>query len=269
MKRLLTATLLAGCFAVVAVGSGRGRTSPAGEFETVTRYNVIGNAIVHYSWDHGDQLPQKLSDLVPGYISKENLSLLYARDKQSQLPSNWRENPQLIDTNSDCIYLGAAGLQREILVYENPDPLNPEPTRRFHVIPPGGGVVSMTASELKALLGNRASATLDRMRGSRVMYYEANLHAALNSYRLDFGYYPKGETIAVTGVLRGQNPTKKQYHSSYPQERNDRGEDLDPWGKPYWIESDGDTVRIKCATTNHVMCLTVTKGATVADDKPF
>jgi hypothetical protein len=269
MKRLLKVNLAVSFLAVVAFGCDRDRTAPAGNSETVIRYSQIGNAILHYSWDHGDQLPQKLSDLVPGYISKENISVFYPRDKQPQLPSNWRENPQLIDSKSDCIYLGVEGIQREILAYENPDPLNPEPARKVHLIPPGGGGVSMTSSELKDLLGNRASATLDRMRGSRVMYYEANLHAALNCYRLDFGYYPKGDNIAVTGVLRGRNPTKKQYHSSYPPERNARGEDLDPWGTPYWIESDGDTVRIKCATTNHVMCLTVTNGATVADDKPF
>jgi hypothetical protein len=214
-------------------------------------------------------LPQKLSDLVPTYINNESLSIFYAREEQPKLPSTWKGNPQLVDSKSDCVYLGAAGLKQEILVYESPGRRISGANNNLHVIPPGGGVVSLSLPELTDLLGNKYSSVLDRMRANRVMYYEADLHASLNSYRLDFGSYPKGDNIAVTGVLRGQNPTKKQYHSSYPQERTERGADLDPWGTPYWIESDGDTVRIKCATTNHVMCLTVTRGAIVADNKPF
>jgi|SRR5579859_5106794 len=269
MKRLLTATLLASFFAIVVFCWIRSRNAPAGEFDTVKRYSQIGNAIVRYSWDHGDQLPQRLSDLIPGYIAKEDLALFYPREDQTRLPSNWKQKTQLIDSESDCVYLGAAGIQREILVYEKRVQRNPKSSSRLHIIPPGGGVISLTIAELDDLLHKHASPVLDRMRRTRVMDYEANFHAALNGYRFDFGLYPKGDNVAVTRVLRGQNPTKKQYHSSYPQERNERGEDLDPWGTPYVIESDGDTVRIKSAGANPVMCLTVTKGAIVANDQPF
>jgi hypothetical protein len=150
----------------------------------------------------------------------------------------------------------------------------------LRIIPPGGGVYDVTELELHQLLHTNESDVLERLHKERVIYYEANLHASLNSYRIDFGSYPRGDNASVTRVLCGENPTKTQYHSSYVQERNSHGEDLDPWGMPYFIKSDGNKVQIKSAGSNRKfdeigstnyddICFSVTNGSVIGDDSKF
>jgi len=224
------------------------RESHSAEFETIVRFSKIGNAIEHFAWDHQGQLPAKLSDLTPQYI----------------------------DTISNCVYLGTNGISHEVIAYES----NPLPNAKISIIPPGGGVYQVTESELDQLLHTNESAVLERLHKERVIYYEANLRASLNSYRIDFGTYPRGDNASVIHVLSGDNPTKTQYHSSYAQERNSHGEDLDPWGTPYFIKSDGNNVQIKSAGTNRKfdelgstnyddICNSVSNGSVIGDDTKF
>jgi hypothetical protein len=253
------------------------------EFATVIRLNKIGNAIEHYSYDHDNQLPAKLSALVPNYIGVDQLSLFYPPDLLNSrikgLPSDWKSKPELVDTFSDCVYLGTVGISRQIIAYEREGEWN-RADGQLHIIPPHGGLNAVTKAELDELLHASDSAVLERMRKQRVTYYEANLHASLNWYRIDFGSYPHGDNAAVTRVLRGENPSKKQYHSGYEQERNAHGEDLDPWGTPYLIASDGSTVRIKSAGSNRQfdqldstnyddICFSITGGSLDGTDTKF
>src|SRR5258706_16277825 len=72
------------------------------EFETAKRFSKIGNATMHFFWDHDNQLPLKLSDLVPKYISPDELAVFYRSGMldptTKTLPSDWNRNPELIDT---------------------------------------------------------------------------------------------------------------------------------------------------------------------------
>jgi len=218
------------------------------DFETTVRFSKIGNAIEHFASDHQGQLPAQLSDLTPQYI----------------------------DAISNCIYLGTNGISREVIVYES----NSSSNIKLRIIPPGDGIYHVTELELNQLLHTNESDVLERLHKERVTYYEANLHASLNNYRDEFGNYPSGDNVAVIRVLSGDNPVKKQFHSSYKQERNSLGEDLDPWGTPYFIKSDGNKVQIKSAGSNRKfdelgstnyddICFSVINGSVIGDDTKF
>jgi hypothetical protein len=255
-----------------------------GGFERSLRFSKIGNAIEKFTWDHRGQLPAKLSDLVPRYISRDQQSVFYPPEmlipSTKSLPPDWDHKPELTDTLSDCVYLGATGVPCEVIAYERDGKWNHAPTAKRQIIPPSGGVYPVTKLELEELLHTNRSAVLERMRKERVVYYEANLHASLNSYRIDVGTYPRGDNASVTRVLRGENPARKQYHCSYEQERNSHGEDLDPWGTPYLIESDGNRVRMKSAGSNRKfdqvgsldyddICFSIAGGSVIGDDNKF
>ncbi|HUZ06613.1 MAG TPA: hypothetical protein VMV89_03920, partial [Candidatus Paceibacterota bacterium] len=74
-------------------------------------------------------------------------------------------------------------ISREVIVYES----NSSSNIQLRIIPPGGGVNHVTKLELDQLLHTNESAVLERLHKERVIYYEANLEASLNSYRIDFG----------------------------------------------------------------------------------
>lgn len=64
-----------------------------------------------YKGRHGD-LPQRLSDLVPTYISSTNLSTFYTVNEYTQqrsLPDGWDIDPLVIDEASSYVYLGTNG----------------------------------------------------------------------------------------------------------------------------------------------------------------
>ncbi len=254
------------------------------QFQTLVRFSKIGNAIEHYTWDHQGNLPSKLSDLVPQYIGVSQLSVFYPTGipvpVATNSPTDLHENIRLIDTSSDCIYLGAAGIAREVIAFERVDKKNHGSNAWYHIIPPGGGVDAITAMELDDLLKTNESPVLDRLRREDVMYYEGNLHASLNGYRLDFGSYPLGDNASIIRVLKGDNPAKRAYHSRYVPESNVQGEDLDPWGTPYLMASDGHKVRIKSAGRNRQfdqlgstnyddLCFSFTNGSPIGDGRPF
>jgi len=221
------------------------------KYAPILRFAKIGAALQHYAWDHNDQLPATLTDLVPRYISNDELS--------------------------DCVYIGAAGIPSEVIAYQRE---TKQAANERQILSPGFGVHTVTASELEQLLLGTESPALDRLRRDSVTYYEANLHASLNCYRTKLGSYPAGDNPSVTGALRGRNPAEERFHSSYKEERNSHGEELDPWGSPYWIESDGNRVRVKSAGINRQfdplsssqyddICFTIAGGSVSGDDTKF
>jgi hypothetical protein len=264
--------------------SPRHADKQTGNFDTATRFYFIGNAILRYSQDHENNPPKKLSDLIPGYIGSNQLSFFYPTallDRHSpSFLKEWNSRPNLVDTDSDCVYIGAKGISNEVIAYEREGASNRTSSNELYIIPPMGGADRVTKLQLDQLLHSDASEMLERMRKERVTYYEANLHASLNGYRIDLGTYPRGDNSAMTRILRGDNSKKESYHSSYEQERNLRGEELDPWGTPYFIESDGNRVKIKSAGPNRKfdevsssgyddICFTVAGGNTSGNDTKF
>lgn len=241
------------------------------------RFALIHDAIEAFSRDHGSELPVSLSDLVPKYIGFTNLGLFYPANGGSapatQPPASEGYSTAQLGNTSDCVYLGTSGIPHEILAYERDGAWKHEFGPRRLIIRLGGGVSTVTATELDDLLHKGESAILERLRKERVTYYEANLHASLNVYRIDHGKYPVGDNASVIRVLIGKE-------QSYEEVRNQHGEDLDPWGTPYLIESDGTKVRIKSAGGNRRfdrlgatdyddICFTVTGGSTIGDGTPF
>jgi len=79
----------------------------------------VGLAIRSYQHQHGE-LPPRLSNLVPGYISTSHIAIFYVTNnfvQQQVLPSDWKENPTQIDQCSSYVYLGTSGMQG-IIAYE-------------------------------------------------------------------------------------------------------------------------------------------------------
>jgi hypothetical protein len=256
----------------------RHRQNHSPYIEKVRRFSKIGNAIEYYSWDHDGQLPLKLSELYPHYIKTNELSVFYPPDSTNQ-PPGWNLKPELADDFSDCIYLGASGISHEVIAYERENAKNTSGGKLLIIIP-GAGESDATKPELNELLSTNDSWLLENYRKERVIYYECNLHGSLNLYRGDFGAYPNGDNASVLKILRGDNPAKKQYHSNFRRERDSNGQDLDPWGTPYLIKSDGNRVRMKSAGNNRVfdhigstnydnICFTITNGAIMGDDSKF
>ena len=244
---------------------------------TMRRFSLIHDAIERFSRDHGGQLPANLSDLVPKFVGFTNLWLFYPPDDRSaygkQSSANESYNAEQLIAGSDCVYLGTSGIPHEILAYERDGARKHEFGTRRLIIRLGGGVSTVTATELDDLLHKDESTVLERLRKERAREYEANLHASLNVYRSDHGSYPVGDNASVVRLLFAED-------RSYEEVRSLRGEDLDPWGTPYFIESDGVKVRIKSAGSNHRfdqvsatgyddICFTVTDGSTIGDDTIF
>ncbi len=105
----------------VMVGCGS-HTASGPRFISFGSLANIGMAIRDYANDHGT-LPQKLSDLVPRYITADQIGIFYVRNeyvKNSLLPSDWAFNPNRIDEFSSYVYLGSNGVH-DILAFERAD----------------------------------------------------------------------------------------------------------------------------------------------------
>lgn len=245
-------------------------------FKTRLRYSKISDAIQHFVWDH-DTVPSRLSELIPQYVSGEQISIFYP---PQQLPVGWSNNPGLVDSNSDCVYVGPSGISHEVVAYQLTKESNRPNEGKILLIPAMGGVVSVSPLQLENLLHSTNSDILERFREERVQYYQCNLHATLNGYRLKFGAYPPGNNADVSRALRGDNPAKEQFPFTFTIQRNTSGEDLDPWGTPYFIQSDGVKVQMKSAGRNRKfdaltssnyddLCFTITNGAVIGSDTRF
>jgi hypothetical protein len=261
----------------VALSLVCGCTQKKAPVSTMRRFGLIHDAIEAFSGDHGSELPASLSDLVPKYVSFTNLWLFYPTNDAGapvrQSPPSEGYNIAQLGAMSDCVYLGTSGVPHEILAYEREGPWRHEFGPRRLIIRLGGGVSTVTTTELDDLLHKGESPVLEFLRKERVIYYEANLHASLNVYRSDHAKYPVGDNASVVRLLFGKE-------HSYEDVRNQHGEDLDPWGTPYFIESDGTKIRIKSAGFNHRfdqpgatdyddICFTVIGGSTIGDGTPF
>jgi hypothetical protein len=258
---------------VVALSLVCGCTQKKTLASTMRRFSRIHDAIGQFARDHTNDLPGALSDLVPKYVGETNLWFFYPPDGRSTSAKQPSYNPEQLGALSDCVYLGTSGIPHQILAYERDGAWNHEFGPRRLIIRLGGGVSTVTATELDDLLHKGESAVLERLRKERVTSYEANLQASLNVYRSDHGKYLVGDNASVIRLLFGKE-------HSYEEVRNQHGEDLDPWGTPYFIESDGTKVRIKSAGGNRKpdqpgatdyddICFTVIDGSTIGDGTPF
>jgi hypothetical protein len=245
-------------------------------FKTRLRYSKISDAIQHFAWDH-DNVPSRLSELIPRYVNGEQISIFYP---PQQLPVGWSNNPELVDSTSDCVYVGSSGISREVVAYQRTKETNRPDENPVLVIPAMGGVVSVSPLQLDNLLHSTDSDILERFREERVQYYQCDLHGSLNVYREKFGAYPLGNNADVSRALRGNNPAKEQFPFNFTIQRTASGEDLDPWGTPYFLRSDGYTVQMKSAGRNRKFdtltssnyddtCFTITNGAISGSDTRF
>jgi hypothetical protein len=212
------------------------------------RFGEIRSAIHRFSWEHGHRLPEKVSELTPEYIAADQLS--------------------------NSVYLGATGIAREIIAYEGEGQSNRASNQRS-VINVDFSVVLVTLSELDQMLHEINSPRLEGIRRNRVIQYMAHLSGSCDTYRLRFGGYPTGDNASVTRVLRDDD-----LFLNFEQEINARGEELDPWGTPYWIGSDGEVVRVKSAGPNRRfertdspdyddICFTFARGSGRGEDTKF
>jgi hypothetical protein len=79
----------------------------------------IGVALRDYRDDHG-MLPQHLSDLVPQYISTNQLGIFYTTNafaRPGPIPPDWASNPTRIDQFSSYVYLGTNS-QCDVVAFE-------------------------------------------------------------------------------------------------------------------------------------------------------
>ncbi len=227
----------------------RNKTTP----EDFLHFVRIAGAIEQYCINHQSRLPPKLSDLVPGFIDLDEVSVFcrpeILKSSSKSLQSDWMQKLELVDRLSDCVYLGTSGIPFEIIAYQRCEIKEQFRAKRL-VITAAGTVLRVNSSDLEQLINGADNGLLEQLRQQHVVWYEANLHASLNMYRGEFGSYPIGDNALVIRHLRGDNTAKKPFHFRDERETNDRGEDIDAWGFPYYIEFDGKQVRIKSAGPN-------------------
>ena len=94
-------------------------SGPVGEINHNTL--IIGNALLHYKYDHPSVLPVRLSELVPIYISGSNINCFFwppivvtATDRSRLAESLSKQ----IDTEGAFIYLGSRGFKQDLILYE-------------------------------------------------------------------------------------------------------------------------------------------------------
>jgi hypothetical protein len=105
--------LLAGC------GRSPSRVINDPRIASCSHLSEVGAAIRDYQDEHGE-FPARLSDLVPLYISSNQMVIFYETNgvaRQQYIPSDWRVNPARIDEYSSYVYLGTNGASG-ILAFE-------------------------------------------------------------------------------------------------------------------------------------------------------
>jgi hypothetical protein len=189
----------------------------------VVEFSKLAEALQKFAYANDGKLPADLSELDSRYI------------KEGEIPP--------------CVYLGKAGFSREVLAYEHDNEVTRKIGRRI-IIPAVFGVKELSEADVQILLSGSGSRVLERARYERVVYYKIELAASLNKYRRAFGQYPQGGNASVTRELGEINPSNVRFHYRILTELSADGEELDPWGKPYFIKVDGDVARIKSAGSN-------------------
>ena len=90
-------------------------------FTSTSHLYKIGLAIRGYGHDYGI-VPERLSDLLPHYISTNDLEVFYVTStsaRQEEKPADWRTNPRRVDQFASYVYLGRSNVH-EVLAFEKP-----------------------------------------------------------------------------------------------------------------------------------------------------
>lgn len=82
----------------------------------------------------------------------------------------------------------------------------------------------------------------DHAQQEAVVLEGAKLSEALAAYHAEFGEYPPGGVAEIIRGLRGENAKQQVFFESPPESQNAAGELLDPWGTPYQITFESETV---------------------------
>lgn len=93
-------------------------------YSRIVNLSVIQKAVFNYQFDH-DHWPLTLSELVPDYISTNNINIFYGptvsvnKEWLAKLPNN-RTDTKTIDECSAYLYFGTNYLNRGVLASEKP-----------------------------------------------------------------------------------------------------------------------------------------------------
>jgi type II secretory pathway pseudopilin PulG len=77
----------------------------------------------------------------------------------------------------------------------------------------------------------------DAHRRTRALNDLANITTALKYYVTEYGTPPAGDRAQIMAALRGSNPRSIIFFEARPESFNSRGELIDPWKEPYWIDT--------------------------------
>jgi|DewCreStandDraft_4_1066084.scaffolds.fasta_scaffold00007_7 hypothetical protein len=93
-----------------------------------------------------------------------------------------------------------------------------------------------------------------RMDAQRAKFVEdaGNLLLALQQYKEFTGHYPTGQNLDIARALSGQGPEKVVILTVRKNDRNAKGELVDPWGTPLAFYFSGNSVLIRSAGPNKV-----------------
>lgn len=93
-----------------------------------------------------------------------------------------------------------------------------------------------------------------RLDAQRAKFVEdaGNLLLALQQYKEFTGHYPDGQNLDIARALSGQGPEKVVILAVRKNDRNAKGELVDPWGTPLAFYFSGNSVLIRSAGPNKV-----------------
>jgi hypothetical protein len=136
----------------------------------------------------------------------------------------------------------------------------PSPRRRLASILPLGTCVKKLLWVTLIALGllgagwqwlRWSAARLDAQR-ARFVEDAGNLLLALQQYKEFTGHYPTGQNLDIARALAGQGPEKIVILTVRKNERNAKGELVDPWGTPLAFYFAGNSVLIRSAGPNRI-----------------
>lgn len=74
---------------------------------------------------------------------------------------------------------------------------------------------------------------------------------AINDYIIEVGSAPPLDNRRLFRALDGHNPRKMNFLSTEYMARDHGGKVVDPWGKPYLIKSDGNSIVISSSNSKY------------------
>jgi hypothetical protein len=77
-----------------------------------------------------------------------------------------------------------------------------------------------------------------RAREVQVKAQAKQLQNAIQTYVIEYGFSPKGDSAAVMAALRGGNERHIVFFEAPPRLFNARGEIVDAWGEPFRFDLD-------------------------------